>query len=245
MALRSVLIVAADGGLRHVLSEQLSRFEGCEVADCGSGAEALALAAAGRFDLLLVDAGLPDMAGRALCRALRQGGQRAPIVMLTGADGDGVDSGADDHVAKPFRLGMLLARLRAQLRQHRRGEDVAFAIGAYSFRPSARLLVHDGNGARLPLTGKEAGILEFLYRAGGETVARRLLLERVWGYHAEAATHTLETHIYRLRQKIEDDPSCPRLLLTEPGGYRLELSPAGPAISSSVKSDSKGMARLA
>lgn len=218
MAERSVLIVAADEALRHSLAEQLSLFEGFEVAVCDSGAEALAVAS--RFDLLLLDAALPDMDGRTLCRALRQSGRNMPIVMLTEGDAD-LDSSASDHVAKPFRLGVLIARLRAQLRRHERGDDEAFAIGAYSFRPSARLLVHDASGARLRLTEKEAAILQFLRRAGGAAVSRRLLLERVWGYHAEADTHTLETHIYRLRQKIEADPARPRLLLTEPGGYRL------------------------
>ena len=218
MAERSVLIVGDDEALRRSLAEHLSLFEGFEVAECGSGAEALA--SASRFDLLLLDAGLPDMDGRALCRALRRSGQDMPIIMLTDGEAD-IDSPASDHVAKPFRLGALAARLRAQLRRHERGGDEAFAVGAYSFQPSARLLVHDASGARLRLTGKEAAILKCLRRAGGAAVSRRLLLERVWGYHAEADTHTLETHVYRLRQKIEADPARPRLLLTEAGGYRL------------------------
>ncbi|MBT5432700.1 MAG: winged helix-turn-helix domain-containing protein, partial [Rhodospirillaceae bacterium] len=94
-------------------------------------------------------------------------------------------------------------------------------IGPYTFRPSAKLLIHDETSQKVRLTEKEAAILKFLYRAGNKAIGREVLLDQVWGYNAGVATHTLETHIYRLRQKIEDDPSNSRLLLTEPGGYRL------------------------
>ncbi|MBT7648424.1 MAG: response regulator transcription factor, partial [Rhodospirillaceae bacterium] len=121
----------------------------------------------------------------------------------------------------PFKLGVLLARVRAQLRQREQSEDAVFNIGPYTFRPSAKLLIHDETSQKVRLTEKEAAILKFLYRAGNKAIGREVLLDQVWGYNAGVATHTLETHIYRLRQKIEDDPSNSRLLLTEPGGYRL------------------------
>ena len=223
---RTILIVDDDPALRDSLAEQLRLHEEFAVEECGSGAEALEQTRTGRFDLILLDVGLPDMDGRELCRLLRRTGQKMPIVMLTAADGEadtilGLESGANDYVAKPFRLGVLLARIRAQLRQHEQSEDAVFTIGLYTFRPAARLLVHDETGGKARLTDKEASILKFLYRAGNRAVGREVLLAQVWGYNAGVATHTLETHIYRLRQKVEDDPSNPRLLLTEPGGYRL------------------------
>jgi len=150
-----------------------------------------------------------------------------PIVMLTGSDEEadvvrGLDSGANDYVAKPFRLAELLARLRAQLRIFENSEDAVFAIGPYVFRPSAKLLQDPVANRRIRLTEKEAAILKFLYRAGTRPVPRQVLLNEVWGYNAAVTTHTLETHIYRLRQKIEPDPQISRLLLTEGGGYRLD-----------------------
>jgi DNA-binding response OmpR family regulator len=157
---------------------------------------------------------------------MRRNGVRAPIVMLTGADSEadtilGLDAGANDYVTKPFRLGVLLARLRAQLRQHEQSEDAIFTIGPYSFRPSAKLLVAESGKKKVRLTEKETAILKYLLRAGDRATGRELLLNEVWGYNAAVTTHTLETHVYRLRQKIELDPSKAELLITEPGGYRL------------------------
>jgi DNA-binding response OmpR family regulator len=178
------------------------------------------------FDLIILDVGLADMDGREACRALRRAGVNTPIIMLTGADSDsdtilGLDSGANDYVTKPFRFGVLLARVRAQLRQHEQSEDAVFTIGPYSFRPAAKILVDDSQNQKIRLTEKEASILKYLYRAGEKVVPRDKLLNEVWGYNAAVTTHTLETHIYRLRQKIEADPSSSDLLVTAPGGYRL------------------------
>jgi DNA-binding response OmpR family regulator len=150
-----------------------------------------------------------------------------PIIMLTGSDDEadvvrGLDAGANDYIAKPFRLAELLARLRAQVRIFENSEDAVFTIGPYTFRPSAKLLQEPVKNRRIRLTEKEAAILKFLYRAGTRPVARQVLLNEVWGYNANVTTHTLETHIYRLRQKIEPDPGNARLLVTEGGGYRLD-----------------------
>ncbi len=175
---------------------------------------------------MLLDVGLPDIDGREVCRLLRRDGFKSPIIMLTGSDTDADtilahDAGANDYVTKPFRLGVLLARLRAQLRQHQQSEDAVFAIGPYSFRPSAKLLIESGSKKKVRLTEKEAAILKYLYRAGEKVVGRETLLNEVWGYNAGVTTHTLETHVYRLRQKIEADPSRAVILITEAGGYRL------------------------
>ena len=192
-----------------------------------TGAEALELVKTGRFDVIILDVGLPDIDGRDVCRLMRRNGVMAPIIMLTGADTAadtilGLDAGANDYVTKPFRLGVLLARIRAHIRQHERSDDAVFTIGPYTFQPANKLLVdNEDKRKKVRLTDKEAAILKYLYRARDRVVGRDVLLDEVWGYSAGVTTHTLETHVYRLRQKIERDPSNARILLTEPGGYRL------------------------
>jgi DNA-binding response OmpR family regulator len=223
---RTILLVDDDAALRQSLAEQLRLDEEFQTVEVGSGEAALIAVGQHYFDALLVDVGLPDMDGRALCQAMRRAGVRSPILMLTAADTEadtilGLDSGANDYIPKPFRLGVLLARLRAQLRQHATSEDAILTIGPYTFRPSAKLLLDKISRKKIRLTEKETAILKYLFRAGDKPTARELLLNEVWGYNAAVTTHTLETHVYRLRQKIEADPSRAALLVTEPGGYRL------------------------
>ncbi len=234
---RPVLIVDDDAALRATLAEQLmvdSEFTAAE-ASCIAEADSLLAAPKARFDAMILDVGLPDGDGRDYCVRLREEGHRMPIILLTGSSAEkevvrGLESGANDYISKPFRLAELLARLRAQLRSFESSEDAVFAIGPYLFRPSAKLLQDQARGRRIRLTEKEAAILKFLYRAGTRAIARQVLLNEVWGYNASVTTHTLETHIYRLRQKIEPDPANARLLITEGGGYRLD--PEGvPAIA--------------
>jgi DNA-binding response OmpR family regulator len=226
---RPILIVDDDQALRETLVEQLAvdgEFTASE-ASTAAQAEAMMLAREARFDAVILDVGLPDGDGRDLCAKLRRAAVKVPIIMLTGSDEEpdvvrGLDAGANDYIAKPFRLAELLARLRAQLRIFENSEDAVFTIGPYTFRPAAKLLQEPQRNRRIRLTEKEAAILKFLYRAGTRAVARQVLLNEVWGYNAAVTTHTLETHIYRLRQKIEPDPANLRLLITEAGGYRLD-----------------------
>jgi DNA-binding response OmpR family regulator len=225
---RSVLIVDDDPAVRETLMDQLGLEGEFAPAVASSAAEAeIALAAEGaRFDAILLDIGLPDGDGREFCATLRQKGIVVPIIMLTGADGEqdvvrGLDSGANDYIAKPFRLNELLARLRAQLRVYDSSEHAVFTIGPYIFRPAMKQLLEAQKNRKIRLTEKEAAILKFLYRAAGKPVPRQTLLNEVWGYNSAVTTHTLETHIYRLRQKIEPENGDSRLLLTEGGGYRL------------------------
>ena len=228
---RPLLIVDDDVALRATLAEQLSldgEFAPAEAATAEE-AERLLTAATNRYDAVLLDIGLPDGDGRELCARLRRQGLKIPIIMLTGADAEqdvvrGLDAGANDYIAKPFRLNELLARLRAQLRVFDNSEDAVFLIGPYTFRPSAKLLLEPARNRKIRLTEKESAILKYLYRAGGRPVGRQILLNEVWGYNSAVTTHTLETHIYRLRQKIEPDPTNSRLLLTEGGGYRLDAT---------------------
>ncbi len=223
---KRILIVDDDETLLQMLSEQLQLHEEFQTDAVISGTEALERIKGDYFDVIILDVGLPDMDGREACRLMRRAGVKSPIIMLTGADTDadtilGLDSGANDYITKPFRLGVLLARLRAHIRQHERSDDAVFTIGPYTFQPSAKMLVDEARNRKIRLTDKEAAILKYLYRTGDKVVGRDVLLDEVWGYNAGVTTHTLETHVYRLRQKIERDPSNAKLLVTEPGGYRL------------------------
>ena len=222
---RKILIVDDDEDLREPLCDQLSLHDEFDVSTADSAAQALELIKVNRYDLMILDVGLPDMDGREACKIMRKSGFKAPIVMLTGNDSDadmilGLDAGANDYITKPFKFAVLLARIRAQLRQHEQSEDAVFTLGHYTFKPALKLLV-DENGTKVRLTEKETSILKFLYRTGEKVVTRDVLLHEVWGYNAGVTTHTLETHIYRLRQKIERDPSNAEILVTETGGYKL------------------------
>jgi len=224
---KRILIVDNDTTLLEMLDEQLKLHEEFSTTGAKSATEALELAKEDYFDVIILDVGLPDMDGREVCRLMRRNGVTSPIIMLTGADTDadtilGLNAGANDYITKPFRLGVLLARLRAHIRQHERSDDAVFSIGPYTFQPANKLLVDsDDDNKKVRLTDKETAILKYLYRAGDKVVSRDTLLDEVWGYNAGVTTHTLETHVYRLRQKIEAEPSEAKILITEPGGYRL------------------------
>ncbi|MFT0859978.1 response regulator transcription factor [Ancylobacter sp. G4_0304] len=220
-----VLVVDDDNELREALVEQLALYDEFEVVSADTAQAAISEVETSRVDLVLMDVGLPDRDGREAVRQMRQNGFKAPVIMLTGHDTDsdaimGLEAGANDYVSKPFRFAVLLARIRAQMRSHEASEDAVFTIGPYTFRPGAKMLVTERN-SKIRLTEKETAILRYLYRAGKKPVAREILLQEVWGYNSGVTTHTLETHIYRLRQKIEKDPSHPNLLATEAGGYKL------------------------
>mgnify|MGYP006073120483 FL=1 len=225
--LKKILLVDDDDDLREALSEQLIMTEDFDVFEAANGAEALTRANEMIYDLLILDVGLPDTDGRELCRLLRKQGIKNPIMILTGHDGDadtilGLDAGANDYVSKPFKFPVLLARIRSQLRTHQQSEDAIFQLGPYTFKPSMKMLITEDD-KKIRLTEKETSILKFLHRSAEGVVPRDILLHEVWGYNAGVTTHTLETHIYRLRQKIEPDPSNARLLVTESGGYRLMI----------------------
>jgi len=222
---RRILIVDDDPELRGMLTEQLALHQEFETEGVETATLALEAAKKERIDLIIMDVGLPDLDGREAVRILRSEGFKAPVIMLTGQDSEndtvlGLESGANDYVTKPFRFAVLLARIRSQLRQHEASEDAVFTIGPYSFRPAAKLLLTE-KGGKVRLTEKETAILRYLYRAGQKSVSREVLLQEVWGYNSGVTTHTLETHIYRLRQKVEEDAAKPAILVTDAGGYKL------------------------
>lgn len=225
---KKVLLVDDDELLRETLIDQFSVHDELSIEPVANAQDAIArVKEEAHIDLMLLDVGLPDMDGREACRIMRKNGFKSPIIMLTGADSEadtilGLDAGANDYVSKPFKFGVLLARVRAHLRSHEQSEDAVFKVGPYEFRPSVKMLV-TAEDKKIRLTEKETSILKFLYRAGGKAVTRDVLLDEVWGYNSGVTTHTLETHVYRLRQKIEPDPSNASILLTESGGYRLSV----------------------
>src|SRR5277367_462973 len=224
---RPILIVEDDATLRNMLTEYLDEtgeFVVTTAPDIDAADKVLSNDDA-HFDAVILDIGLPDGDGRDYCARLRRQGHFMPILMLTGAIEEtdvvrGLDSGAGDYIAKPFRASELVARLRAQLRAFDRSEQAVFPVGPYTFRPAKKLLQDVANNKRIRLTDKETAVLKFLYRSEA-AVNRQILMHEVWGYNATVTTHTLETHIYRLRQKIEENPGQAQILITESGGYRL------------------------
>jgi len=222
---KRLLLVEDDDAIRETLRDQLR--EEFSIVEAARGAEALELAEASHHDLIILDVGLPDMDGLDVCKLMRRAGINAPVIMLTGADTEadtvlGLDWGANDYVTKPFKMGLLLARIRAQLRRHERSEGTILIIGPYAFHPTEKIMIDSANGNRkIKLTEKETEMLMYLFRVGGTIIGRDVLRNEVWGYNSGVTTHTLETHVYRLRQKIERDPSNAEILVTEPGGYRL------------------------
>lgn len=223
---KTLLLIDDDDDLREALADQFALYDDeFDVLQAPNAAAGLATAREARVNLILLDVDLPDMDGREVAKLMRKHQISAPIIMLTGqtADSDqvlGLEAGANDYVTKPFKFQVLLARVRAHLRSHEQSEDAVFTIGPYVFHPATKTLAQDDK-RRIRLTEKETNILKYLYRAAPKPVGRDELLEEVWGYNSGVTTHTLETHVYRLRQKIEPDPSQVRLLVTEAGGYRL------------------------
>src|ERR1700712_2824677 len=230
--MRPILLVEDDNALREVLADHFTSSGLFHIFEAATLAEARQHLDApdARFDSIILDVHLPDGDGRDFCAQIRKQGHTMPVIMLTGAFDEGnivsgLTAGANDYFAKPFRVNELLARVQAQLRLFDTSENATFTLGPYTFRPGAKLLIGTDKKQRLRLTAKEVDILKFLYRNANRVVSRQVLLDEVWGYKAGVTTHTLETHVYRLRQKIEVDPANCRLLMTAPGGYRLDPTP--------------------
>jgi DNA-binding response OmpR family regulator len=223
---KKALIVDGDRDLQEMLKEQFEVNGEFLTDSVNSGRAAIDKTLEQYYDIILVDAGLPDIDGRAVCKVMRKNGIKSPIVMLSKTDTDeetilALDAGANDYVAKPFRINVLMARLRARIRETEQSEHAVFQIGHYSFRPLDKSMQDNRNEQKIRLTEKETAIVKFLYLASDGVVSRDTLLGEVWGYNVGVTTHTLETHVYRLRQKIEEDPSNATILVTETAGYRI------------------------
>jgi DNA-binding response OmpR family regulator len=223
---KRVLIVDFDTNLQEILKEQLEAESEFITDGVENGRTAIDKTLTQYYDIIIMEVGLPDIDGRAVCRTMRENGITSPIVMLSGSGGDvdaisSLDAGASDYVTKPFKLRVLLARLRARIRETEQSEHAVFQIGPYSFRPVDKSMLDNRNNHKVRLTEKETAIIKFLYLADGGVVSRDKLLGEVWGYNPGITTHTLETHVYRLRQKIEKDPSNAQILVTKPNGYHV------------------------
>jgi DNA-binding response OmpR family regulator len=219
---KRLLLIDGNDKLRGMLCEQLQLLEAFVTVGAASTADALQKATSECFDVIILDAGLLEISGREVCRLMRRNGVKSPIIMLIGSDTiHGLDAGANDIITKPFKLSILLARLRDHIGKNERRNDAVFTIGPYTFQPGAKRLIDNLTNKKVRMTDKEGAILKYLCIAGDKVVGRDVLLDEVWGYNAGITTHTLETHVYRLRKKIEADPSQARILVTELGGYRL------------------------
>jgi DNA-binding response OmpR family regulator len=226
--MRTLLLIDDDDDLREALAETLVLTDEFEVLEASTAQEGLETSQSSRYDMILLDVGLPDMDGRDLCKLLRERGVNVPIIMLTGENGEanevlGLESGANDYITKPFNSKILFARIKAHFRQFDQTEDASFSVGEAIFEPGNRLFIQP-DSTKIKLTHKESGILKFLCKSDDRHAQREVLLREVWGYNSGISTHTLETHIYRLRQKIEIDPSHPSFLSTQNGGYTLAPS---------------------
>jgi DNA-binding response OmpR family regulator len=226
--LKHILIVGADTELRNALGRALESDGTFRVTEAAGTADTAAKTQTRRQRLhAIIVEPLPAAAdGSELCGWLRRRGLRVPIIVLSdaGAEQDVVralDAGANDYVVRPFRLAELKARLRAQIREHETSEDAVLPIGPYHFSPAARSLHEPAENRHIRLTQQEVIILKHLYRAGGRPISRQTLLHGAWRYSVDAQSHTVETHIYRLRRKIEPDPSRPYIILKDRHGYRL------------------------
>ena len=220
-----VLIVEDDPQLRRALTINL-RARGYDVQGVGDGTSALSAAAAELPDLVILDLGLPDMDGVEVIAGLR-GWTAVPIIVLSARDGQGdkvaaLDAGADDYVTKPFGMDELLARLRASLRRASPSEDLATVVaGALLIDRRAKRVTRSGQEVRL--TPTEWHLLEVLVKDPGRLVPGRQLLQEVWGPAYGQEGNYLRVYMAGLRRKLEETPSRPRHLITEPGlGYRFE-----------------------
>jgi len=226
--LKHILIVGAGTGLHNALGQALESDGTFEVTEAAGAADAMARIQARQQQLhaIIVEPGPADGDVSDLCGWLRRRGLRVPIIVLSEAAVEqdvvrALDAGANDYVVIPFRLAELKARLRAQIREHETSEDAVLAIGPYHFRPGTQSLHEPAENRHIRLTQQEVAILKHLYRAGGRPISRQTLLHGAWRYSVGARTHTVETHIYRLRRKIEPDPSHPYIILKDRSGYRL------------------------
>src|SRR5207302_6439880 len=224
-----ILIVEDEEALRMTLMDRLTS-EGYEVDFAGDGQQGLYKATQRAFDLVVLDVMLPHKSGFDVCRDIRASGMAVPILMLT-ARGQSVEKvvglkiGADDYVTKPFDTMELLARIEALLRRSRARTSAQPAIqkiGALSIDLPGTTVMRAGKP--VPLSAREFQLLRYLIEHRGATMSRGAILKDVWGYSSETFTRTVDVHVASLRQKIENDPKQPELVVTVPGlGYKLAL----------------------
>jgi len=220
-----ILIIEDEPDLRRGLELNI-KAEGYEVLTAAAGDSGVSRALSDRPDLVLLDIMLPGMSGLDVCRELRQKRFDAPIIMLTARTEEldrvvGLEIGADDYVTKPFGIRELLARIRVRLRRRDGARDPDAVLRFDDVEVDFEKCETTRAGARVDLTAKEFDVLRLLASRRGEIVTRERLLEDVWGYEHYPTTRTVDNHILRLRQKLEQNPSDPRHILSVYGeGYK-------------------------
>ncbi|HKP10766.1 MAG TPA: response regulator transcription factor [Blastocatellia bacterium] len=225
MAMAKVLVVEDDNAMAVALNDGF-QYEGHEVTLARDGAQGLALAANGQFDIIILDVMLPKLSGLDVCRQLRSSGNPIPIIMLT-ARGQEIDKvlglkiGADDYVTKPFSFMELAARVEAVLRRAANKNEMVDVLRFGSVVVDFKKNTATKNNAPLELSPREFRILKYFAEHMGEIVTRDQLLDHVWGYDSFPLTRTVDTHIAKLRQKIEENPGDPHYVVTvHRAGYK-------------------------
>ena len=220
-----ILLINNDKDLGEALVFQLTLVEKYQIIETNDETSALVQINDNFCELVIINSQSSALKKCNLTKSLRSAGYNKSIIILINRNNnldnsDDHNHKADEYIVKPFRYPVLLKSIETQLHKFKKSENTLYNIGNYVFKPNSKTL-ETNEGRSIRLTEKENNILKFLYKNLGNTVSRETLLHEVWGYNSKVTTHTLETHIYRLRQKIEDDPSNACFLITEPGGYKL------------------------
>jgi two-component system, OmpR family, alkaline phosphatase synthesis response regulator PhoP len=225
----SILVIDDERDLRTTLTDRLEG-EGYEVRASDNGNSGYQKAVSGTYDLIVLDVTMPGKNGFDVCRDLRRAGRTTPILMLTARDQLvdkilGLKLGADDYLVKPFEMLELTTRIEVLLRRAAGScseGDTTYQFG--SVRIDLRGTAVFRKGDLVPLSAREFQLLRYLLQHRGSTIPRGEILRDVWGYNSDTYTRTLDVHIFSLRQKIEDDPKKPGLILTVPGlGYKFAV----------------------
>ncbi len=225
---KTILFVSEALLLKELLLDQLQKQGEYLLEESLSVTEAISIIVKEHFDCILIDSSLADVSLSNLCENIRQKGVRSPIVLVAEERGEDVaiaalDAGANDYVLKPFKINVLVAKIRSNIRQFEQSEFAILRFGRFSFKPGDKILLNNSSKEEVRLTDKETAIIKLLYLSGGEVVTRATLLEEVWGYNTTLTTHTLETHIYRIRQKVGNASSGQDFIATESEGYRMQF----------------------
>jgi len=223
--MRRILIVEDEPDIVFTLEEDLRR-QGYDTGVAIDGEEAIRRGSAESWDLILLDVMLPGPDGFEVCATLRRAGVRTPIILLTARAREsekeqGLDSGADDYVTKPFSLRELRARIRAQLRRSGESPDRTLRVGDWELDPDRAELRR--NGMVVDMTAQEFRILQVFLRTPGRVLSREQLIDAAWGRGMAITDRAVDTHVFNLRKKIEGDSASPRFLVSVRGlGYRFE-----------------------
>ena len=223
---KKILFAEPEGVFHDAIMEQLNSCDDFEAFSVSQGTQTSKVVQVENYDLIILSNTLPDVDVTELCRKIRQIKGLSPMIIIMGSVGDNssefaLGAGFDDYIEKPFRLNHFLSKLRTLIRKKELGGQRIFKIGPYEFCPTLQILLSSDRKKETQLTEKETAILQYLFNANGAIIGRGELLYNVWGYSSGVTTHTLETHVYKLRQKIEVDPSNAQILKSELGGYCL------------------------